>query len=427
MSDLLGSDILDRRNSIRQISEYLTTLPKNDIDKLIENNVKEISFGHDSFWFRDEFIKENQREDGSLVSIDIYGEEIGEKNSAEIIFPGFEPQKRKYKDISFKREDGYNFDIKDNGDNSSIVTITFPSGKSFRINIEGQEYSIYHQWQLPRLKNILSRLPVQVLEDLSNEITNIKLLPKQRANGTYVTGTNAIAYTADYDYDRPDMSFVHELGHAIDNIDGTMWSKNPEFTNKFNRLKELANKLGINEYNHALDLPEEFFASAYAYLELPEDMSSANHIKQLDLKILKFKDSENPDEQECYKLFQSLKDDVKNRVELTRKEPKSRRADNTISNIVRTELEDIVSKIKEIIKNEGCFVGNSLELDLISTLSADDEAFEKGMKYYEKFAKNEFTTGGIFNKHIDLDEEIQQLFGELVNKLQELRTRLKAD
>ena len=427
LQDMHGSDILDCRNSLKQISEYLATIPKDDIDRLIENNVKEITFSHDLYWFNEESINKNKRADGSVVVINKGWEEYGEANTAEIVFEGFKPSKREYKDLSFTRDDGYKFDIKDNGENVSTVTITSPDGKSFQLDVEGEDYDTYHQWQLPRLKNMLNNLPTQVLEDLSNEITKIKLLPKRPENGLYIPGTNAITYTAGYEYDRPDMSFVHELGHAIDNIDGTMWSKNPNFTNKFYRLKELVNKLGINNANHALVMAEEFFASTYAYLELPNDNGYANHIKGLDLKILKFKDSENPDERECYELFQSLKDDVKIRVEETRKESKSKRANNTIPNIVRTELKDIINDIEEIMNESFAnFAGESLELDLISTLSADDEAFEKGMKYYEKFAKNELTIG-VFDEHIDLEEEIQQLFGELVNKLNDIRTRIKAN
>lgn len=428
MEELYGKDVLDCRRVAKIIGEYIADLPKETINKLIKNGIKDINFksNYDDYDGEgvEEYIRNHIDKNGDVI--DIPEEEYDD--TATIISPKFAVPKREYKDLSFVRDDGFKIDIEDNSDSASLIKITTPQGKQVTLDISSaEEYDEYHQFQLPKLRNMLRDLPAKVLLDLSNEITGVKFIDKwAHMDAGYIKGTNQIAFTYNIGAMAQTMSFVHELGHAIDNQNGTMLSQSPEFTQKFDRLKELANKLGINNRNHALDMAEEFFASMYAYLELPDDESVANHIKKLEEKILKFKDSENPEEKECYELFQSLKEDVKKMVEQARKQPSTQRADNTIPDLVKSECKELITEFNNyhhFLKSY--FDAQYVELDMISILSADDESFNKKMEYYRKIQTNELEDW--LGNHPDLPEDIQNLFGEMITKLQELRTRIKAD
>ncbi len=422
LEELYGRDVLDCRRVMKSVGEFFANLPEETINKLIEDGVEDISFTSDyddPFLVDKDYYRNKMDSDGNVV--DITG------TCATIISPKFSIPKREYKDLSFVRDDGFKIDIEDNSDSTSIIKITTSQGKQVTLDISGIEENEYHQFQLPKLRNMLQDLPTQVLVDLSNEITGVKFTDKwAEGDGGYVIGTNQITFKYGQDEQANTITLVHELGHAIDNQNGTMLSKSPEFTNKFDRLKELADKLGINNRNHALDLSEEFFASMYAYLELPNDKCSANHIKKLEAKMLNFKSSENPDEKECYEIFQSLKEDVKNMVGQTRKQTSLQRADNTIPDLVKSECSELITEFNKYHSFlQKYFEAQYAELDMISILSADDESFNKKIEYYKSIQTNEYKNW--LGNHPDLPEDIQNLFGEMITKLQELRTRIKAD
>ena len=331
-----------------------------------------------------------------------------------------------YEDISFTSEDGTKFDVKTQNGYSSIINITTPSGKTFSIDCEGYKYGDhYYKNQLPRLKDVLSSLPQQVLEDISNEISDIKLSEEISDIGHYLPNTNIFVYNTSYKHGT--MSFVHELGHAIDNQNGDMWSKNPEFSGKFARLKELADKLIKHEHNHALKMAEEYFASTYADMEFPDGLN--NHIKELDELILPLKDSQNPKEKELYELHMSLKNDVKTRVEEVRKQPKSERMDSNVTNIVKAELEDIIERLNEdsyyVNRVLGLHKDESIELEIISTLVSNDDYFNKALETFEECSKNEVI--GPYDTRLEIPEEAQAAFKELIPKMKEIRTRIKSN
>ena len=422
LEELYGRDVLDCRRVMKSVGEFFANLPEETINKLIEDGVEDITFTSDyddPFLVDKDYYRNKMDSDGNVVDIT--------ETWATIISPKFSIPKREYKDLSCVRDDGFKIDIEDNSDSTSIIKITTSQGKQVTLDISGIEENEYHQFQLPKLRNMLQDLPTQVLVDLSNEITGVKFTDKwAKGAGGYVIGTNQIIFKYGQDEQANTITLVHELGHAIDNQNGTMLSQSPEFTQKFDRLKELADKLGINNRNYALDLSEEFFASMYAYLELPNDKCSANHIKNLEAKILEFTDSEKPDEKECYEIFQSLKEDVKNMVEQTRKQTSLQRADNTIPDLVKSECKELINEFEKYhVFLERYFDSQYAELDIIGALSADDETFNKKIEYYKSIQTNEYKNW--LGNHPDLPEDIQNLFGEMITKLQELRTRIKAD
>lgn len=370
--------------------------------------------------YREQVLKEYPN--GRIEKEDYYEEIPVEEDSSNIV------ENISYEDISFTRDDGYRFDVKHNkNDDSSIIIVTSPSGKSFNLNCQGQQdIQYYYQEQIPKFKNLLENLPAQVLEDLSNEISTIQLLENQKATDAfYLKGSNAIFYKFE---NVNDITFVHELGHAFDDQKGNMWSESQDFANKFTRLKELADKLINHEESHALDMPAEFFASTYAYFELPENESHKNYIKNLDTLILPLKTSNNNEEKELYELFQELKNDVKIRIKDVRKQPKTQRADNTNSELIKTKLKNVLNISDEyynLISYNLLHLqyGQSIELSLGWVLTLNDENFSKQMDLYEKYAKNEYLD--MYDEHIDLPEEIQKVFQELIPVMKDLREEIK--
>ena len=67
--------------------------------------------------------------------------------------------------------------------------------------------------------------------------------------------------------------------------------------------------------------------------------------------------------------------------------------------------------------------GQSIELSLGWVLTLNDENFSKQMDLYEKYAKNEYLNK--YDEHIDLPEEIQKVFQELIPVMKELREEIK--
>ena len=340
---------------------------------------------------------------------------------------------KEFKDLSFERKDGFKFDIKDTSETSSVITVTTPEGKSFSINCKGDfDRDFYHNKQLPELKNLLDKLPPKVLEDLSNEILDINLMkfgPMGLLDGFYAWNTNVMTILNP----KQITTIIHEIGHALDNNKGILVSKSPEYVRKFNRLQELAQKLNINDENHALEMPEEFFASVYANQELkggktdydninPETLRfNPDHIEVLNYRVRNFKNSDKPDEREFYEIFESLKADTISGIESIRKLPKSERCDTTANDLVKTELKDILENMNknyyQVIDALQLSKGESIELELLTTLTADEDTYNSMMELYQEISEAK----------IAVTEDVQKLFAELVPKLQEVREKLKSN
>ena len=113
-------------------------------------------------------------------------------------------------------------------------------------------------------------------------------------------------------------------------------------------------------------------------------------------------------------------------VEQTRKQTSLQRADNTIPDLVKSECKELINEFEKYhVFLERYFDSQYAELDIIGALSADDETFNKKIEYYKSIQTNEYKNW--LGNHPDLPEDIQNLFGEMITKLQELRTRIKAD
>lgn len=416
LSELGDRDILDCRRVTKQIAEFISQLPEETINEIIEKGVTDIEFRSeydDPFLADKDYFRNKMDKNGNVIEI--------EPDFATIISPSFKPPERKYnKDFSFERSDGYKFEAKENE-----LTIKTPEGKNFKIELSGDNTDKYYQWQFPKLKRLLSEMPKDVLRDFCNEISAIAFMDENvDSNGQYVIGSDTIAYKADYDWETPAISFVHELGHAIDNQNGTMFSQNPEFADKFAEFKELTQKLGITQWNHALDMPEEFFASEYANHYYPADKSSNNHIAEIERKLEGFENSSNEDKRLCYQLFRELQNDVQTYVEQAHGFSNKERSNRNIRELVRNECGDIITEAKEhmwMIKNH--LSGQNIELELIGTLAANEKDFDAQIKFYEKFSTNSRTN--MLDQHLETPEEIQQFYGKIITKLMELRAKIK--
>jgi len=400
-----------------------TTIEKSyDTPKVInDKNGKKIGIDSDT-----RVIKEYS--DGKVEETYTY-----EESSAPIrrVVPEYTDHKE-FKDLSFERKDGFKFDIKDTSETSSVITVTTPEGKSFSINCKGDfDRDFYHNKQLPELKNLLDKLPPKVLEDLSNEILDINLMKfgsMDLLDGFYAWNTNVMTILNPKQL----TTIIHEIGHALDNNNSILVSKSPEYVRKFNRLQELAQKLNINDENHALEMPEEFFASVYANQELnggktdfdkinPEILQfNPDHIEVLNYRARNFKNSNNPDEREFYEIFESLKADTISGIESIRKLPKSERCDTTPNDLVKTELKDILDKMNknyyQVIDVLLLPEGDSLELELLTTLTADDDTYNSMMELYQEISEAK----------IPVTEDVQKIFAELIPKLQDARAKIKA-
>lgn len=423
LQDCFDKDVLDCRRTRKNIADFVANLPEDIINKLIENKVENIEFSsnYDDPFLADENYYRNQMDaDGNVIDIG-YGQ-------ATIISPAFATPKREYKkEQNIIRDDGYSINITDKENNSAEMTFTLPNKKQVTFNIEGtssdKEGDKFHQFQVPKLVDMLKSLPESVLEDLSNEISGIKFLTEHSdGNGIYALGSDVISFKADYQDDTPAISFVHELGHAIDNQNGTMLSKSPEFANKFKEFKTLLSKFVSVEWNHAMDMPEEFFASTYAYQQLPNDNTYNNWIANIDNDISEFKNSNDPEKIKCYQLFEELKSDVSNYVNQTRNKPSQQRVDNSVATLVRKECRELINKFKDSYVNQN-MLAESVELELTQALSLDDNGFASHIKSWEKYANDE--RYNMLDQHLPTPKEVQELFSELIKKALELRAKVK--
>lgn len=424
LSDCYDRDALDCRRVRDKVIEFINKLPSETIENLLKNNVERISFTaefDDPFIDDPDYYRKKMDKNGNVI--DIFDE------NATIISKDFAIKERNYKtERNIKRDDNISVEIVDTSKNSAKISINTKTGENFTIEISGspsdENGDKFHQWQLPRLEKIMNELPAAVLKDLKNEITNIKFLQKNIGrdfDGLYSPGTNALAFRADSDSDSPTMSFVHELGHAIDDQNGTFLSSKKEFTEKFTNFQKLYQKHFPDNYNHACDNAQEFFASTYAYIQLPNDKVN-NHISDLDDIINKLASSNNTEEQELYKLFTELKQEVNNDIDIVRNKPKKERADNTLNQLVKKECSDLIAKFNKYgWYLEQNFDSQSLEIDLTRALAENDTVFNAFINGWKKYAEDKKTSA--FGDIIPTPPEIQELYSELIKKAQELRLK----
>lgn len=424
LSDCYDRDALDCRRVRDKVIEFMNKLPSETIENLLKNNVERISFTaeFDEPLIDDpDYYKSRMDKNGNVVDI--------AEGSATIISKDFALKERNYKtERNIKRDDNINIKIADTGKNTGKIDVKADADENFSIEIQGsssdENGDKFHQWQLPRLEKLMNELPAAVLKDLKNEITNIKFLQKNigsDAAGLYSPGTNTLAFRADSDSDTPTISFVHELGHAIDDQNGTFLSSRKEFTEKFMNFQKLYQKYFPDNYNHACDNAQEFFASTYAYIQLPNDKVN-NHIGDLDDVINKLASSGNTEEQELYRLFTELKQEVNNDIDMVRKKTKSERADNTLSQLVKKECSDLIAKFNKYgWYLEQNFDSQSLEIDLTRALAENDTVFNAFIDSWKKYAEDKQTS--YFGEKIPTPPEIQKLYSELIKKAQELRLK----
>ena len=403
--------MLDLRREERAIATFFEKLSTDEILKLINNNVTDISF---SDTIDEDF--------SDLYHLDDKGEEILiSDNLAEIISPTFAPPKRNYKtEHNFERSDNYKIQIKDSSATSSDLIITTPDGKQHNISITSANScgtDIYHQRILPNILKTLEEVPTKIIQDVLSEIHEIKVTKDARNAGVYAKNSNTLSI--DYDTN-PEaiqnikLTFIHELGHAIDNLGNDYISEDSDFVNKFEEFTKLAQKyeyeslndkkLTFDEYqygkefgsmvicfrNHALDNEKEFFASTYADMNYSSNDGTNNHIAKLDKIILPFEDSQDVDKQRCYQLYQELKNHVKSKIERVRTSDTKERSDDTIKNYVKANGNEAIKNL-EILENEGIvtIVADSPELTLLNSVSRNDKEFEEIVTYYEKISQSE--------------------------------------
>ena len=429
--------LLDLRKQERAIADFFKRLPSEKIQEMIENNVRDITIS-----------TEPDEEFPELYNIDKNGEcVVINEGSAEFISPTFAPPERKYHtEQSFTRDDNSQIFIEDSSKASSDLTITTPDGSSQTIslssNTDDYNTDIYHQILLPKLKDVLKNVSPDVLQDFSAEINEVKIITDNLAfNGIYPKGSNTLVIdiyddNANFSHNN-ELTFIHELGHAIDNVGNKYLSATPEFSNKYNEFTELAQKyeyesiknkenISFEEYkngikipngiisfrNHSLDSEKELFASIYADMNYTGENNTGNHIKELDKVILPLKDSKDTKAQRCYQLYQELKTYVKNKVDEVRTLPKEKRSDNSLKNLVRTKGQDALQDIELLTDKHAIgLIAYSPELTLINILGHSDKEFKELVEYYEQNTKDD-----------SYPNDIKQAFTRIIPKLKELKS-----
>ena len=137
-----------------------------------------------------------------------------------------------------------------------------------------------------------------------------------------------------------------------------------------------------------------------------------------------FKNSTNKEEQELYKLFTELKQDVNNNVNMVRKQPKNLRADSSISQLVKNNCDELIKKFNKYGDYlELNFDSQSMQIDLTRALADSDNVFDAYIKKWKNFAEDKRTS--FIGEHLPTPPEIQELYSELIQKAQELRAKVK--
>ena len=445
--------LVDIRRQEKAITEFFARLPQTKIQELIDNNITDINFS--------ETLDEDLE---GLCELDENGECIyipedmpEEFKSAEIISPKFAPPKHNYHaEQYFERDDGYKITTVDNSQASSDITLKTLDGKKYNIavssNSDDFNTDVYHQIMIPRLSKLLKDIPQDSMQDLLNEIDEIKMTMGLDSSGIYSKGSNAIAidmYDDDVNVvqtdDKRQITILHELGHAMDNIGRKYLSESPEYLTKFDEFQKLAEQfeykeiakdsfysgITFEEYkngveivgmgtayprNHALENSKEFFASLYAHMNFDGEVETGDHIADLEKIILPFKDSDNPQKKHCYDLYIELQNMTKSDIDEVRTRPRSERADNKIKNIV-VQMSKGIQKDVEFLasKNIISLAAFSSELTVTNWVSRNTEEFKEIINSFNKYAIDE-----------NYSEDIRNAFNRIVEKLQEIRNCIEA-
>ena len=444
--------LIDLRRQEKAIAEFFARLPQAKIQELIDKNVTDINFD-----------SEPDEEFGCLYELDGNGECIyipedtaDELICAEIISPKFAPPKHNYRTEQYcERNDGYEITTVDNSQASSDITLKTLDGKKYNIAISSNSddfnTDVYHQIMIPRLSKLLNDIPQDSMQDLLNEIDEIKMTMGLDSSGTYSKGSNTLAvdmYDDNVDVvqtdDQRKITILHELGHAIDNIGGIYLSESPEFVSKFEEFQQLAEQfeyeellktslyagITFEEYqkgieyfggiisprNHALENSKELFASFYAHMHFDGEAETGDHIADLDKIILPFKDSDNPKKKRCYDLYIELHNMTKLYIEEVRNRPRSERADNKIKHIVTKMSENIHNDI-EFLASQHIITMSAFspELTITNWVSRNTDEFEGIINHFNRCATDE-----------NYSEDIRNAFSRIVEKLQEIRNCIEA-
>ena len=99
---------------------------------------------------------------------------------------------------------------------------------------------------------------------------------------------------------------------------------------------------------------------------------------------------------------------------------------NSVNNIIKTELNDLVKELNKWYYNVASIMGcndRNIEANIVQTLLQDDNHFQETLNLYEKISKNEYINDWT-NQKIPFNKDIQKLFGELIPKLKEIRAKI---
>jgi hypothetical protein len=270
--------------------------------------------------------------------------------------------------------------------------------------------------------------------------------------GKYLKGSNTLAIDMHDDDvnvvqtdDKRQITILHELGHAMDNIGRKYLSESPEYLTKFDEFQKLAEQfeykeiakdsfysgITFEEYkngveivgmgtayprNHALENSKEFFASLYAHMHFDGESETGDHIADLEKIILPFKASDNPQKKHCYDLYIELQHMTKSDIDEVRTRPRSERADNKIKNIVAEMSQDIQKDVEFLASNNIISLAAfSPELTITNWVSRNAEEFEEIINSFNKYAVDE-----------NYSEDIRNAFSRIVEKLREIRNCIEA-
>ena len=438
--------LIDLRRQEKAITDFFARLPQHKIQELIDNNVTDINFD-----------TEPDEEFADLYELDENGECIhiwADDGSAEIISPKFAPPRHNYQtEQYFERDDGYKITTIDNSQASSDIILETLDGSKYNIavssNTEDFNTDAYHQIMLPRLSKLLNDMPELSMQDLLNEIDEIKMTMGLDSAGQYSKGSNTLAVDM-YDDDSAvvqtdntrKMTILHELGHAIDNVGGKYLSESPEFLAKFEEFQNLAEQfeyeavskdpfykgITFEEYkngmvfgsgvicprNHALDSSKEFFASYYANKYYNGEATSSDHIADLDKLILPLKESNDPKKQRCYELYADLKNLTSANIDEVRTKPRSERADNRVRNIVSQMSKDVQKDVELLASNHIIsLVAFSPELTITNWVSRNTDEFNQIIEYFNQYLSDENSS-----------EEIKNACSKILKSLQEIKVAI---
>lgn len=253
-----------------------------------------------------------------------------------------------------KRKDGYKIKIVSvngsqpvlqiQGKDKSVdnISISFKSVKENDISDEVKDS------RMQMLINALQELPTGVLQDLSQEVDEIRLQDYIYKSDPFIYGQSVnslIQLSMDADFQGEKLSDIisHEIGHAVDQESDGFFTSNVLDENWRNEYYETYNifqgtfknllynyrdsnktariLLSHSQYNMLGDCQEDF---AYRYGRIEGNSKSMSEDDIINL-ITQFKNSNDKNEQYCYELFQKLDDIAQRVIEEKRQLPKEKR------------------------------------------------------------------------------------------------------